>query len=130
MFATAGPEVPKGSWNWVARAIGWLFVALVLLLGMSTCVGLYENPHNHNSALIGWGIFATSVGAVAFTALGGVFQWAHSWRFLFSTSFRRQTLQRWGSLPRVHVVAHVVVGAFCFLLVNVFFALAIWWLGS
>jgi len=119
-----------GPMGWLVRATGWLVVALVLLLGMSTCVGLYENPHNHNSPLLGWGIFAATAGAIAFIALGGAVQWAGAWRFLFSATFRRYTLDRWSHTSHSVVLRQVAFAVFSFLLLNLFFGFVLWWFGS
>jgi len=124
------PDSDKNPLLWVTQLIGWLLVGVVSLLGMSTCVGLYENPHNHNSPLLGYGITAVVLGAMAFVAGRGPAQWATAWRFLLSSAYRHQTYERWRHLPKPQVVGQLVVTVFSFVVLNLSLGSLLWWLSS
>src|SRR5262249_36493142 len=123
-------NTPSGPIAWLVRVVGWLFATLVFLLGMSTCMGLYENPHNHNSPLLGVAILAFVVGAMVVVAFGGAFQWAATWRFLFSANFRQHLRERWSHASHAQLMAQASFAAFSFLVINLFFGLVLWRLGS
>jgi hypothetical protein len=53
-------------------------------------------------------------------------QWAFTWRYLVSPSFRHSVQQRWRSKSRLSRSAERAFGALCFVIVNILVAAILW----
>jgi len=75
-------------------------------------------------------VFAAIAGAIvlAICALDMTIQWAGTWRYLLSQSFRSRTRQRWSTVSRFSAASQMAFAAFCFVVVNVLVAAVIWFL--
>ena len=73
-------------------------------------------------------VFAAIAGAIvlAICALDVTIQWAGTWRYLLSQSFRSRTRQRWSTVSRFTAIGQAVFAAFCFVVVNALVAAVVW----